>query len=77
MLTTTIRLDAHLMARVAFHARRLGIAKAALIRDAIIAYITRLEAGEELLREQVADVLADHDRRLGHIETFIRRGART
>lgn len=73
MLTTTVRLDAYLMARVVFHARRLRIAKAALIRDAVIAYITRIEASEELLREQFADVVADHDVRLTRIETFFRR----
>lgn len=77
MLTTTIRLDPHLMAKVVFHARRLGIARAAFMRDAVLAYVTHIEAGEELLREQFADVVADHDVRLNRIETFFRRGGRS
>jgi predicted transcriptional regulator len=74
MMTTTVRLDRDLMAKVTLHARRLGIAKAAVIRDATFAYVIAIETNERLLREQVTDALAQHDTRLDRIEQYLRRG---
>ncbi|ADB50436.1 ribbon-helix-helix protein, CopG family [Conexibacter woesei] len=76
MLTTTVRLDRDLMAKVALHARRLDIAKAALIRDATFAYVVAIETNERVVREHVTDVLADHSARLDRIEQYLRRGRR-
>lgn len=76
MLTTTVRLDRDLMAKVALHARRLDIAKAALIRDATFAYVVSIETNERVVREHVTDVLADHGARLDRIEQLLRRGRR-
>jgi len=76
MLTTTVRLDRDLMAKVSLHAERLDIAKAALIRDATFAYVIAIETNDRLLREQVGDVLADHAARLGRIEQFLARRGR-
>ena len=76
MLTTTVRLDRDLMARVTLHAERLDIAKAALIRDATFAYVIAIESNDRLLREQVSDVLSQHAARLNRIEQFLARGGR-
>ena len=76
MLTTTVRLDRYLMAKVALHANRLDIAKAALIRDATFAYVIGIETNERIAREHVTDVLADHGARLDRIEHLLRRGRR-
>ncbi|MBB4662132.1 ribbon-helix-helix protein, CopG family [Conexibacter arvalis] len=76
MLTTTVRLDRDLMARVTLHAERLGIAKAALIRDATFAYVIGIETNDRLLREQVSDVLSQHAARLDRIEQFLARRGR-
>jgi len=76
MLTTTVRLDRDLMAKVALHAERLDIAKAALIRDATFAYVIAIETNDRLLREHVGDVLADHAARLNRIEQFLARRVR-
>jgi len=76
MLTTTVRLDRDLMAKVALHAERLDIAKAALIRDATFAYVITIETNDRLLREQVGDLLANHAARLNRIEQFLARRVR-
>lgn len=76
MLTTTVRLDRDLMAKVALHAERRDIAKAALIRDATFAYVIAIETNDRLLSEQVGDVLADHAARLDRIEQFLARRGR-
>lgn len=76
MLMTTVRFDRDLMAKVTLHARRLDIAKAALIRDATFAYVIGIETNERLVREHVTDVLADHGARLARIEQYLRRGGR-
>lgn len=76
MLTTTVRLDRDLMAKVAMHAERLGIAKAAFIRDATFAYVIGIETNERLRREHVGDVLTDHGARLVRIERFLAQGGR-
>jgi hypothetical protein len=76
MLTTTVRLDRDLMAKVALHAQRLDIAKAALIRDATFAYVIAIETNDRLLREHVGDVLAEHAARLDRIEQFLARRGR-
>ncbi len=76
MLTTTVRFDRNLMARVTLHAERLDIAKAALIRDATFSYVIAIETNDRLLREQVGDVLAAHAARLDRIEQFLSRRGR-
>ncbi len=76
MLTTTVRLDRDLMAKVTLHAQRLDIAKAALIRDATFAYVIVIETNDRRLREQVGDVLAHHAARLDRIEQVFARRVR-
>jgi hypothetical protein len=75
MITTTVRFDRGSWAKLSFHAERLEIPKAALIRDATIIHIARIESDENLLREHVTDVLLGFGTRLDHIEQWIRRGA--
>jgi predicted DNA-binding protein len=76
MITTTVRFDTDTFDRVKLHADRLGVAKAALIRDATILHLASMEVRDGHLREQVAHVIAGYGRRLDRVETWIFGGGR-
>jgi hypothetical protein len=74
MITTTVRFDRGSWSRLSMQAERLEIAKAALIRDATVIHLARMEIEEGVLREHVTDTIATFATRLDHIEQWIRRG---
>lgn len=76
MISTTVRFDRDAWTKLTLHADRLEIAKAALVRDATLIHLARIEADESLLREHVTDLLAGFSVRLDHVEQWIRRGQR-
>lgn len=76
MKTTTVRFDNDTWAKLSYHAERLGIAKAVLIRDATLVRLAGIDAGESLLREHVGDTLLAFGTRLDKVERWIARGGR-
>jgi len=68
---TTIRFDADMWAAIQQHARRLGVAQAAFIRDATRAEVVRLAEREGVARELFGAELNGLHVRVERIEQWI------
>ena len=71
LTTTTVRFDADTWSEIQQHARRLGVAKAAFIRDAARAEIARLAEREHVARGMFGHDLDELYARVGRIEHAI------
>jgi len=75
MVTTTVRFDAETWEAIEREARRRGMSKAALIRDATVAQLARVEAAALVRAELSAELeaLGDLRRRVSIVEAALRR----
>lgn len=73
LTTTTVRFDRDQWAEIGHHARRLGIAHAAVIRDAVRAHLAGLAEREDQLRVTFGGDLDALARRVARIEQAVQR----
>lgn len=76
LTTTTVRFDSDLWSELERQARRLGIAKGAFIRDAVLRRLVGITVNEHVSRSTFGDDLESLDRRVARIERYVGRPRR-